>query len=210
MLRNHWYVLGKIKWMHALCVSALMLSTGWLLFYLYRALNTSMKLFYHVLVSVHVSFRSRLPLYLRLSTIPPPSRSFLSFSLSLFRFTKSPNTTDSIHHPFKCSIYVHKHMVFVISLMCVCVKYDSVCMRCVDDATVSGYSNNGNWTMKLKTILFMRITPTFVFGLCLISLFSILFLPFSFSLAITIISFLCGLANVVGIASHHGIANLMK
>lgn len=46
---------NKMECMHFCPVTALMLSSGWLLFYLYRALNAGIKLFYHVLVSVHVS-----------------------------------------------------------------------------------------------------------------------------------------------------------
>lgn len=124
-------------------VSALMLSTGWLLYYLYRALNTTMKLFYHVLVSVHVSLYS-LPACLPACSYPHPPASPISPATPTISIQMS-------------DMYVYKHMVFVISLMwesvcewmCVCalVNCDSVCMHCVDDATVSGYSNNGNWTM---------------------------------------------------------------
>lgn len=66
MLRNHWNVLGNkmnactfcLLWCcvyACVCVWVCLFELEWLVFYLYRVLNVGIKLFYHVLVSVHVS-----------------------------------------------------------------------------------------------------------------------------------------------------------
>lgn len=83
------------------------------------------------------------------------SRASISTRIALVPFRICPSSNSAYNVRYLCS-----HMVFVISSMC--AKYESVRMRFRIDATVSGYSNNRNWTMQTwRPILFVRNISTF-------------------------------------------------